>query len=362
MLTERHSLFCFLAFMRPESLPQHVLRPSQPHSRIWIVVPSLLLAFTVTWPGPGVAQQVQVKQTPLAVQNGTAKPVGHYDPTQRLRLVFGLRPPHLAEEEELLRELQDRDSPLFHKYLSQEEWNARFAPFREDEQAVVDWAKSQRLTVTQRYPNRLLVDVEAPVASIEKALHITINHYQLGDKRFYSNDRDPSIPARLAHAVQAVLGLNNLEVAHHPSAKGHETIGPDYVPGPVYVVGEHHQADGDRKKLEAAIANRKQRIKPYITGGAYDPTDIYSSQAYDYDALQNLGHCCNPLGNPNNSPPEASIAIVIWEDVQLSDIEGFQNQYPYLAYNYQTYYIDGTPAPDTDGEVTLDTEWMIATA
>src|SRR5208283_3563736 len=222
MLTARHSLFCFLAFMRPESLPQHVLRPSQPHSRIWLVVPSLLLAFTVTWPGPGVAQQVQVKQTPLAVQNGTAKPVGHYDPTQRLRLVFGLRPPHLAEEEELLRELQDKNSPQFHKFLSQEEWNARFAPSREDEQAVVDWAKSQGMTVTQRYKNRLLVDVEAPAGAIEKAFGVTINSYRLPaehgfeERTAFSNDRDPVLPARLSGVVLLVAGLDSVNI-HRPN-------------------------------------------------------------------------------------------------------------------------------------------------
>jgi len=310
---------------------------------------------------PAAAQQVQIKQTPLVVQNGTATLVGHYTPTQKLRVVFALRPPQLEEEEELLRELQDKNSPQFHQYLSHEEWNARFAPSAEDEQAVVDWANSQSLTVTQRYPNRLLVDVEAPVATIEKALNITINHYQLGDKLFYSNDRDPSIPAHLANVVEAVLGANNLEVAHHPSAKGQETLEPDYVPGPVYAVGEHRQAYGDLKELEVAIAAGMSGARPSITNGAYDPSDIYSSEAYDYDALQNLGHCCNPLNNPDNSPPDASIAVVIWDDFSLDDIQGFHNQYPYLAYNIQKHSIDGTPLC-CDPEATMDAEWTTATA
>ena len=114
-----------------------------------------------------------------------------------LRLVFALKPPHLEEEEQFLNQLQDRDSPLFHKYLSEQEWNERFAPSAEDEQAVVAWAQSQGLTITQRYPNRLLVDVEAPVAIIEKALDVTINRYQIGSASYYSNDRDPAIPAQL---------------------------------------------------------------------------------------------------------------------------------------------------------------------
>ena len=45
----------------------------------------------------------------------------------------------------------------------------RFSPSAADEQAVLDWAKSQGLTVTQRFPNRMLVNLEAPVARLEKA-------------------------------------------------------------------------------------------------------------------------------------------------------------------------------------------------
>jgi len=139
-----------------------------------------------------VAQQrASIQQTPRAVQNGTAQLIGPCGSDQMLRLVFALKPPHLAEEEQFLNHLQDRDSPLFHKYLSEKEWNERFAPSAQDEQAVAAWAQSQGLTITQRYPNRLLVDVEAPVAIIEKALDVAINRYQIGSASYYSNDRDP---------------------------------------------------------------------------------------------------------------------------------------------------------------------------
>ncbi|HEY5176350.1 MAG TPA: protease pro-enzyme activation domain-containing protein, partial [Terriglobales bacterium] len=95
-------------------------------------------------------QRASLQQTPRAVREGTAQLIGPYDSDQMLRLVFALRPPHLAEEEQFLNQLQDRDSPLFHKYLSDKEWNERFAPSAQDEQAVVAWAQSQGLTITQR--------------------------------------------------------------------------------------------------------------------------------------------------------------------------------------------------------------------
>ncbi len=108
------------------------------------------------------------------------------------------------------------------------------------------------------------------------------------------------------------------------------------------------------------MAERAKGTEPYITMGGYDPADIYSSMAYDYRALANVGYCCNPLNNPGNSPPEASIAIVIWDDFAWSDVDGFLARFPYLGYNVQKYFVDGTPKPDAEGEATLDTEWAIA--
>lgn len=158
-------------------------------------------------------QRAAIPQTPVAVRNGSAQLTGQLDPAQRLRVVFVLKPPHLAEEEELLRQLHDQDSPLFHQWLTEQEWNERFAPSAQAEQAVITWAQSQGLTVTQRYGNRLLVDAEAPAAVIAKALNVSLNTYQIGGNSYFSNDTDPSLPAVLGNVVGAVLGLNNIAVA-----------------------------------------------------------------------------------------------------------------------------------------------------
>jgi kumamolisin len=157
--------------------------------------------------------------------------VGHYHPAQLLRLTLGLRHPHLEEERRFLEELQTKGSPEFHHFLTAEEWTRRFGPSEQDEQAVVDWAKSQGLTVTHRFPNRLLVDVEGSVSTIEHAFHITINSYQLGSKSFFSTDRDPEIPSRLTPIIQSVGGLNNLEVLH-PAGKSKPGV-PAHAPGPL---------------------------------------------------------------------------------------------------------------------------------
>ena len=325
--------------------------------RLWLGV--LLLGCCIGLPQCSAAQErVSIAQTPLAVQSGTAQLIGPYGSDQMLRLVFALKPPHLQEEEQFLNQLQDRNSPLFHKYLTEQEWNQRFAPSVQDEQAVAAWAQSQGLTITQRFPNRLLVDVEAPVAVIEKALNVTINRYQIAGAQHYSNDRDPAIPAPLAGIVHAVLGLNNIQVAHSFS-KGPQFTGPDYSPGPAYAVGSHLMSD-------APPTSSKPRPKPDDPLFEDSVNDMYSNYTYNYGTLRQLGHCCNPLNNPDHSPPEASIAIAIWDDFSDNDFINFLswqgNQLSgNLAQNVQRYFVDGTPTCCSP-ETTLDVEYSTAMA
>jgi hypothetical protein len=306
-------------------------------------------------------------RTPPQVVSGDAAVIGHYTASPKLRLTLALKPPHFEEEEQFLRDVQDRKSPQFHQFLSQKEWIARFAPSEADEQAVIDWATSQGLTVTHRFPNRLLVDVEAPVAAIEAALNVTINSYSLNGASYFSNDRDPAVPANLADILISVQGLNNIQRMRPQRSSTVKLPEPDYAPGPVVAVGESLHRDGSRQRLQAAMAAKKKAAakggsaNSNITNGNYDPTDMYGSNAYDYNALQSLGHCCNPNNNSAGSPPEASIGIAAFGSWASSDIIGFGSQYSYLAYDFQPIYIDGTPGCCGD-EVTLDSEWSMAMA
>jgi hypothetical protein len=321
-----------------------------------LLLPALLHAQTT-----GVAGQVGTR-TPLQVASGSARLAGAYDQSQKLRLVFGLRPPKPDEEKKFLQDLYTEGSPEYRKFLTPEEWNDRFSPSVADEQAVVDWVTAQGLTVTKRYPNRLLVDVEGTVAQIQKSLTVQINRYQLNGESVFSNDRDPVIPPALSSTVMSVLGLNSIQVVHPHSKVAKPLAFQDYSEGPPSAVAGEHRVDGDPKKLaEVMAAKKKGGPSPAFTSGLLDPTDIYGSNAYDYHALYHVSHCCNPNHNPGGSPPETSIAIATVGQQQFSDIQAFHDQFPYLAFNISYINIDGTP-PCCDGEGTLDAQWATATS
>jgi hypothetical protein len=314
------------------------------------------------------AANAQPSQTPAKVTSGSAALVAHYDPIQKLRLSVVLTPPHWQEEQKFIEQLHDKKSPLFHKYLTAEQFAARFSPSVADEQVVAAWADSAGFTVTQRYPSRLIVDVEAPAGVIERALGVKINKYQLGAKSFYSNDRDPALPSHLSGIIQSVRGLNSFERPEPVKSHGVAVARPDYTPGPTVTVATaaHGAATA---KLSEALKSDARSTTPQFLNGFYSPTDLYSSQAYDYQALYNQGHCCNPNGNAGGSPVESSIVIAAFGDLDYNDIAAYHNQFPYLAYNVQKVIVDGgytcnnSSGPDLNClETTLDTEFALSMA
>jgi hypothetical protein len=303
--------------------------------------------------------------TPTQVMSGTAKLVEPYDTSSKLRLAINITPPKMAEEEELLKELQDKNSPNFHKWLTPEQVNARFSPAPKDEQAVVDWLTSQGLTVTARYPNRLMVDAEGTVGAIQQALGVKINRYQVNGVVEFSNDRDPVIPANLAGTIQYIEGLNSI-LRMRPASKMMKGMrGPDYSAGPVRQEGGSGGRDADKAAVAALKSKQASgQLGSQVTNGFYDPADVWGSNMYDYGALMNQGHCCNPFhtsGYGGGSPIQTSIGLATDGAFLNSDMYSFVAQYPYLASHWFIHWVDGTPSC-CDDETTLDLEWSTATS
>ena len=135
---------------------------------------------------------------------------------------------------------------------------------------------------------------------------------------------------------------------------------PSYSAGPIQQAHVAVHANGSAKKFTAAL--RAARLHPNAAPGNYDPTDIYSSQAYDENALHNQSSCCNPAHLSTGPPAQTSIAIATaGSHFYSSDLAAWHTAYPYLAYNLNEYYIDGTPtSPDYEG--TMDVEWALSLA
>jgi hypothetical protein len=149
----------------------------------------------------------------------TLKPLGRLDASARLRLSIHL-PLHNREAlTNLLEELYDPANPLYHHYLSPEEFDARFGPTGDEYEAVTAWATRSGFSITARHPNRMLLEVSAPVADIEQALGVTMRTYAhpTEPRTFFAPDADPSVDAALP--ALSIGGLNNFSRPHPASLR-----------------------------------------------------------------------------------------------------------------------------------------------
>ncbi|WP_263365220.1 S53 family peptidase [Edaphobacter bradus] len=163
-----------------------------------------------------------------AVSSGQAAHVGRLSATQILRLDIALPLRNEAQLDEELQQLYDRNSSSYHQFLSVEQFTERFAPSKQDYDAVIHFAQANGLTVTGTTPNRMLVNVVGPVANIERAFHVALNVYQhpTEARTFYAPDREPT--ADLSTPLWHVSGLDNFSIPH-PASLRHE---PEVKSGP----------------------------------------------------------------------------------------------------------------------------------
>jgi uncharacterized repeat protein (TIGR03803 family) len=154
-----------------------------------------------------VDEQVLRQQPPAAAKN--AAPAGPTSRWTRLDLSISLPWRNQDALARLLHELYDPASPNYHRYLTPQQFADQFGPTEEDYDAVIRFAESHGLTVTARHPNRALLDVRGPVASIERAFHVTLRSYQhpKESRTFFAPDRAPSVD--LSVPLLAVSGLDN---------------------------------------------------------------------------------------------------------------------------------------------------------
>jgi kumamolisin len=177
------------------------------------------------------AESLATRQVIQATANGEARPVGQLPATRIMRLVLVLPLRNEAELKNFLEEVYDPNSASYRHFLSVEEFTAKFGPTQEDYDAVIELAKTNGLTVVGTSRNRLNVDVAGPVASIEKALHVSIRLYQhpTENRTFYAPDREPTTD--LSFQLWHIAGLDNYSIPHpagltrKPGARSNATTG-----------------------------------------------------------------------------------------------------------------------------------------
>lgn len=138
-----------------------------------------------------------------------AAPLDRVPGTNQLKLAIGLPLRNRTVLTNHLREIYTPGSPLFHHYLTPAEFAARYGPSEEDYRAALAFARTNGFVVTGTHPNRMMVNVQASAADIERTFQIQLHHYQhpLERRAFYAPDREPSVETSVP--LLHISGLDN---------------------------------------------------------------------------------------------------------------------------------------------------------
>jgi uncharacterized repeat protein (TIGR01451 family) len=192
--------------------------PESSVSRTRFTLPLLgaALMLLCQWNLSSAAAERQVLKSHVPAMVRGLQPIGRLSAETSMDLAIGLPLRNRDALTNLLQQIYDPRSPLFHHYLTPQEFTERFGPTAENYEAVVAFAEANGFRVT-KHPNRMIVDAVGPVAAVEKTLHVNMRLYQhpKDARTFYAPDTEPSLD--LAVPVLHVAGLDNsvLPVAKH---------------------------------------------------------------------------------------------------------------------------------------------------
>jgi len=107
-----------------------------------------------------------------------------------------------------LRAVSDPASPSYGHYLTNAQFDARYAPAKSSVSAVQDWLRSQGFQVTKTLPSGMYVAASGSVAQVENAFATTMHTYSYLGKHVLANTSQLSLPVGTPTSViSAVSGI-----------------------------------------------------------------------------------------------------------------------------------------------------------
>ncbi len=227
---------------------------------------------------------------------------------------FAMSGQQQADLDQLLRQQQAPGSTQFHKFLTPEEYAARFGANPEDIAKVTAWLAKEGFSNIQVARSRTFVSFAGIAGQAQTAFHTTIHRYTYNGESHFANASDPLLPKALNGVVESVRGLHDFR----KKPLGIRTLRPHFTSS---ISGDHFMAPDDFATI-------------------YDLQPLYQS-GFDGTGVK--------------------IAIVGQSDIQLSDVQAFRSAAG-LPANNPTIILTGSDpgiqsSSGDESESDLDLEW-----
>jgi len=213
--------------------------------------------------------------------------LGSTDPTQvvSVSIVFKVTQPDLLEW--FVRQTQEPTSPLYHQFLSVDEFASAFAPSAHDIKRVADYVSSFGITVGGTLADRLVLKATGTVAQFTQAFNFTMHDFQQGSQQWHRPTSAPHLPSALSDVMLVVAGFST-QPAFVPKMTSAKAVVPTYaqsvvlpksgtatgVPGS-YTVGDFANQYNVNPLYAAGIDGTGSTIGIATLAGI-DPNDAYT--------------------------------------------------------------------------------------
>ena len=146
-----------------------------------------------------------------------------------ISIAFSRTPAQEADLQALLAAQQDPTSPLYAKWLTPDEFGARFGPADSDIAKVQSWLGQHGFTEFSVSRSKNRISFSGTVEQVEAAFGTEMHYYKVNGETHFAPSRDVSVPAALSSVVQTVTNLSSFRPKSHISGRGpRRVVSPDF--------------------------------------------------------------------------------------------------------------------------------------
>jgi len=176
------------------------------------VLISFILVFIllVSW---GETVYADYQQTLQTVGQATSEGIGSYLGAAPSSLILGVSVGFFNKQQnsslsELLEALYSPNSPIYHRFLTPQQFASLYAPSPQIYAQAVGYFISNGLKVYTN-PTRLYLNLVGTVGQLESAFHTSVGLFRNGNLTFYANTQPLLLPYSFSDYVTSVVGFEN---------------------------------------------------------------------------------------------------------------------------------------------------------
>ncbi|MDE3186156.1 MAG: Ig-like domain repeat protein [Acidobacteriota bacterium] len=242
---------------------------------------------------------------------------------ESISIVFNRSAAQQADLDALLAAQQNPASPLYHQWLTPDQFAARFGMAQSDIDKVRLWLQQQGFSVDYTARSRNMIRFSGTVGQVEQAFRTQMRFYSVNGTMHFGPASALSVPSAIAPVVEGVRNLSDFKPRSMHAARVAPVASPAFTS---YISGNVFFAPGDIKM-------------------AYDPTSAITK---------------------NFDGTGQTIAIMGQSAIVVSDIENFQKAAGLTVKDPTQVLVPGTGtstiSSGDESESDLDLEWSGAMA